>query len=130
LADSVDTLIAAVPGGAATDRAVTGDILAALGAGGIFINVGRGSVVDEDALVRCLKNRTIAAAGLDVFASEPDIRPDLLALDNLVVLPHVAAATVEARAAVARMVVDNLVGWFAYAEALTPVPETVLLNLS
>jgi lactate dehydrogenase-like 2-hydroxyacid dehydrogenase len=121
LADSVDTLVAVVPGGAATDKAVTEEILAALGAGGIFINVGRGSVVDEDALIRCLKNRTIAAAGLDVFASEPDVRADLLTLDNVVMLPHAAASTVKARAAVARLVVDNLVEWFAHAKALTPV---------
>lgn len=125
LADSVDTLIAAVPGSAETDRAITGDILTALGSGGIFVNVGRGSAVDEDALVHCLKSRTIAAAGLDVFACEPDVRADLLALDNAAVLPHVAAATVEARAAVARLVVDNLVEWFTRARALTPVPESV-----
>src|SRR5690606_32428427 len=95
----------------------------ALGREGIFINVGRGSTVDEEALVRCLGDGTIAAAGLDVFASEPDVRADLLALDNVAVLPHVAAATVRARAAVARLVVDNLVEWFTHARVLTPVPE-------
>jgi lactate dehydrogenase-like 2-hydroxyacid dehydrogenase len=121
LADTVDILIAAVPGGLATERAVDERILSALGPDGIFINVGRGSVVDEDALVCCLKDRTIAAAGLDVFAGEPDVRADLLALDNVVMLPHVAAATAKARGAVARLVVDNLVGWFARAKALTPV---------
>lgn len=122
LAESVDTLIAAVPGGPGTDGAVTEEVLTALGPTGIFINVGRGTTVDEDALIRCLKDRTIAAGGLDVFASEPDVRADLLALENVTALPHVAAATVEARAAVAQLVVDNLVGWFAHAKALTPVP--------
>lgn len=125
LAESVDTLIAVVPGGAATDRAITEDVLVALGADGVLINVGRGSVVDEDALVRCLKDGTIAAAGLDVFANEPAVRADLLALDTVTALPHVAAATVPARAAVARLVVANLVSWFDREEALTPVRDFV-----
>ncbi|HEY6631740.1 MAG TPA: 2-hydroxyacid dehydrogenase [Rhizobiaceae bacterium] len=123
LAAAVDTLIAAVPGGSATDGAIDGGVLAALGRAGIFINVGRGSTVDEQALVRCLSDGTIAAAGLDVFASEPNVRADLLALGNVAVLPHVAAATVKARAAVARLVVANLDEWFLHARALTPVPE-------
>ncbi|MDQ2635222.1 MAG: 2-hydroxyacid dehydrogenase [Pseudomonadota bacterium] len=123
LAEAVDTLVAVVPGGSATDRAIDGNVLAALGREGIFINVGRGSTVDEDALIRCLRDGTIAAAGLDVFASEPRVREEFLALDNVAVLPHVAAATARARGAVARLVVDNLVEWFAHARALTPVSE-------
>ncbi|MHA6643676.1 2-hydroxyacid dehydrogenase [Mesorhizobium sp. A623] len=121
LAQAVDTLIAVAPGSKSTDMAVNREVLAALGPQGVFINVGRGSTVDEHALIDCLRKGTIAAAGLDVFASEPDISTDLLALDNVTVLPHVAAATVAGRADVAKLVVDNIVEWFAHGRVLTPV---------
>ena len=121
LARAVDILIAAVPGGAATDGAVSEEVLRALGPDGIFVNVGRGSTVDEEALIRFLKNGTIAAAGLDVFAGEPRIRAEFLTLDNATVLPHIAAASVDARAAVARLVADNVIEWFAHGKPLTPV---------
>ncbi|PRD41300.1 2-hydroxyacid dehydrogenase [Phyllobacterium phragmitis] len=123
LASTVDTLIAAAPGGPSSDRAIGKDVFEALGPKGVFINVGRGSAVDEAALISALADGTIAAAGLDVFANEPAVSPDLLALENVTVLPHIAAATVETRAAVAKLVVDNVVQWFTLGQALTPVVE-------
>jgi lactate dehydrogenase-like 2-hydroxyacid dehydrogenase len=99
-------------------------VLAALGPRGVFVNVARGSVADEDALVRALENGTLLAAGLDVFADEPRVPERLLALDNAVLLPHVGSATHHTRAIMARVVVDNVVSWFEGRGPLTPVPET------
>lgn len=121
LAEQVDTLVAVVPGGAQTDRIIGRAVFDALGPDGIFINVGRGSTVDEPALIEALRNQKIAAAGLDVFASEPLVSPELLELDNVTVLPHIAAATAQTKAAVARLVVENVAHWFAHGRALTPV---------
>lgn len=121
LARSVDTLIAVVPGGASTDKIIGTEVFKALGDRGVFINVGRGTTVDEEALIAALRDRTIAAAGLDVFASEPVVSPALLALETATVLPHIAAATVDARAAVSQLVVDNVVRWFEERRPLTPV---------
>ncbi|HEX5933066.1 MAG TPA: 2-hydroxyacid dehydrogenase [Pseudorhizobium sp.] len=125
LAGAVDTLISAVPGGSATDRVIGREIFEALGPNGVFVNVGRGSTVDEEALIDALGNGTIAAAGLDVFANEPVVPIRLLELGNATVLPHIAAATLDTRAAVAGLVVDNVLRWFSHGRALTPVPESV-----
>lgn len=124
LAAAVDTLIAVTPGGATTHRIVNADIFRALGPDGIFINIGRGSTVDEAALIAALKDGTIMGAGLDVFADEPRVPPELIALPNACLLPHVGSATVHTRRAMADLVVDNLVSWFTRRKALTPVPET------
>lgn len=124
LAEAVDTLIVAVPGGAGTENAVNADVLRALGANGVLINIGRGSVVDEAALIEALGNGTIAAAGLDVFAAEPHVPQALLDLPNATLLPHVASASQATREAMADLVVDNLVAWFRDGVALTPVRET------
>jgi len=124
LAEAVDTLICVAPGGAGTEKAVNADVLRALGPNGVFINVGRGSAVDEEALIEALRNDTILAAGLDVFASEPNVPEALLACGNACLLPHVASASVPTRQAMADLVVDNLVSWFTRGSALTPVPET------
>ena len=124
LAREVDVLIAIVPGGPATRHMVNADVLAALGPDGILVNVARGSVVDEAALLAALKARTILGAGLDVFADEPRVPADFLALDNVVLLPHVGSATHHTRAAMGQLVVDNLVAWFEGRAPLTPVPET------
>ncbi|HWK14773.1 MAG TPA: 2-hydroxyacid dehydrogenase [Rhizobiaceae bacterium] len=124
LATAVDTLISVVPGGPSTDRIVNAEILAALGPDGIFINIGRGSTVDEDALIAALTDGTILAAGLDVFADEPRVRPELIALENTVLLPHVGSASFQTRRAMANLTVDNLVSWFDGNGPLTPVPET------
>jgi lactate dehydrogenase-like 2-hydroxyacid dehydrogenase len=124
LAAAVDTLIAILPGGGETRHAVDRPLLRALGPDGVFINVGRGSSVDEAGLIEALAAGEIAAAGLDVFEREPVVPDALLAFDNVVVLPHVGSATVQTRTAMADLVVDNLRAWFERGEALTPTPET------
>ena len=128
LAAAVDTLIVVVPGGAATRKAVNADVLAALGSKGVLINMGRGSIVDEDALIKALHAGTIAAAGLDVFENEPVIRQDFLTTPNLVLLPHVGSASEHTRRAMADLCVDNLISWFSGKGALTPVAETSRLQ--
>lgn len=128
LARAVDLLICVAPGGASTEKAVNAEVLAALGPNGVFINVGRGSSVDEPALIEALEKRVIAAAGLDVFADEPNVPARLMALPNACLLPHVASASVATRNAMADLVVDNLACWFDGKPALTPVPETAHLD--
>jgi lactate dehydrogenase-like 2-hydroxyacid dehydrogenase len=124
LAECVDTLISVVPGGPSTAKAVDGAVLKALGSNGVFINIGRGSTVDEDALVEALSSKTIFAAGLDVFEDEPRVRQALIDLPNASLLPHVGSASIYTRNAMADLVVDNLVSWFSRGEPVTPVPET------
>lgn len=124
MAREVDVLIAIVPGGAETRHMINEEVLAALGPTGIFINVARGSVVDEEALIRALANGTIAAAGLDVYENEPRVPDALIAMENVVLLPHVASATHLTRRAMGQLVVDNLVAWAEGRPVLTPVPET------
>jgi lactate dehydrogenase-like 2-hydroxyacid dehydrogenase len=124
LASAVDTLICIAPGGAATENAIDADVLSALGSDGVLVNIGRGSTVDSDALAVALTNGTIAAAGLDVFADEPDVPQALLDAPNTVLLPHIASASVHTRRAMADLCADNLVSWFQHGKALTPVPET------
>ena len=123
LAQAVDTLIVVVPGGAATEKAVNSDILDALGPQGVLISIGRGSTIDETALIAALAERRIAAAGLDVFANEPNVPQALLELPNVCLLPHVASASVSTRKAMADLVVDNLAAWLDGRPALTPVAE-------
>jgi lactate dehydrogenase-like 2-hydroxyacid dehydrogenase len=124
LAEAVDTLISVAPGGASTEKAVNAEVLKALGPDGVFVNVGRGSTVDEPALAAALADGTIFAAGLDVFADEPRVPQSLLDADNACLLPHVGSASVHTRRAMADLCVDNLVSWFTEGRALTPVPET------
>ena len=128
LAESVDTLISVVPGGAATEKVVNAEVLKALGPDGIFINIGRGSTVDEPALIDALARGSIRAAGLDVFADEPNVPDALLALPNVCLLPHVGSSTQHTRQAMADLVVDNLGSWFEKGQAITPVPETAGLE--
>lgn len=128
LATAVDTLIVVVPGGEATRKAINGEVLEALGPDGVLINIGRGSTVDEDALIAAMHKGTIAAAGLDVFENEPHIRPEFLDLPNTVLLPHVGSASMHTRTAMANLCVDNLVSWFSGKGAVTPVPETIHLQ--
>ncbi|CDX15073.1 Glyoxylate/hydroxypyruvate reductase A HPR2 [Mesorhizobium plurifarium] len=125
LAEAVDTLICVAPGGAATERAINAEILSALGSNGVFVNIGRGSTVDEAALAAALESGAIAAAGLDVFAEEPNVPRALLDAPNTSLLPHVGSASVHTRRAMADLCVDNLVSWFAERRPLTPVPETI-----
>ena len=128
LASAVDILISAVPGGPATDRAIDESVLAALGREGILINIGLGSTVDEVALIEALESGAISGAGLDVYTREPHVPARLLALDNVSLLPHVASASIEARGAVADLVVANIRSWFEEGRALTPIPETADLG--
>lgn len=108
MARAVDVLVVIVPGGPATRHLVNAEVLAALGPDGIFINVARGTVVDEAALLAALKERTILAAGLDVFEDEPNVPEGFLALDNVVLLPHVGSSTRYTRGAMGQLVVDNI----------------------
>ena len=125
LAEAVDTLICIAPGGAATEKAINAEVLSALGSNGVLVNIGRGSTVDETALAAALKSGTIAAAGLDVFADEPNVPQALLDASNTSLLPHVGSASEHTRRAMADLCVDNLVAWFTERRPLTPVPETV-----
>ena len=124
LAHAVDTLISVAPGGAATEKAVNAEVLAALGPNGVFVNIGRGSTVDEEALIAALANGVIRGAGLDVFAREPHVPQALIDLPNASLLPHVGSASVHTRNAMADLVVDNLMSWFSGKGPLTPVAET------
>jgi lactate dehydrogenase-like 2-hydroxyacid dehydrogenase len=124
MARDVDIIIVITPGGAATRHLINAKVLEALGPNGILINVSRGSVVDQDALIAALKERKILSAGLDVYANEPHVPPELMAMDTVVLLPHVGSGSVPTRDAMNQLVIDNLVAWAAGKKALTPVPET------
>ncbi|HEX9586991.1 MAG TPA: 2-hydroxyacid dehydrogenase [Bradyrhizobium sp.] len=124
MAKAVDTLILILPGGASTAKMINADVMKALGPRGVIINVARGSVVDEPALIAALKSGTILAAGLDVFANEPTVPDELRAMQNVVLLPHIGSASVVTRNAMDQLVVDNLKAWFSGKPPLTPVAET------
>ena len=121
LARACDILMVVIPGGPETRNMINSDVLAALGPDGILINIARGSIVDEPALIDALQKRTILAAGLDVFANEPHVPEALLALDNAVLLPHVGSASQITRDAMSQLVVDNLLAWKQGRALLTPV---------
>jgi lactate dehydrogenase-like 2-hydroxyacid dehydrogenase len=123
LAEWCDFLIVSSPGGAATRNLVNAEVLRALGPEGTLINIARGSVVDEPALIQALQTGVIKAAGLDVFAHEPNVPAELLALENAVLFPHVGSGTIETRRAMASLVVENLKAHFAGQPLLTPIPE-------
>ena len=117
----VDVLILTCSGGEATRNLVNAEVLRALGPKGTLINIARGTVVDEPALIEALKTGGIAGAGLDVYASEPDPNEAFIAMDNVVLYPHHSSGTVETRDAMAQLVVDNLAAFFAGKPLLTPV---------
>jgi hydroxypyruvate reductase len=121
LAKDSDFLVLAASATAATHNIVNHAVLDALGPSGILINVSRGSVVDEDALVAALTEGRLGGAGLDVFAHEPNVPKALWSMDNVVLLPHQASATIETRRAMADLVLGNLAAHFAGREPLTPV---------
>ncbi len=123
LAEAVDTLMIVAPGTSETVKSVNLDVMKALGPNGVVINIGRGSVIDQSALIKALGDGTIRAAGLDVFESEPHVPEALMALPNAVLLPHVGSASEATRNAMGQLVVDNLLGWFKDRMPLTPVPE-------
>jgi lactate dehydrogenase-like 2-hydroxyacid dehydrogenase len=124
MAADVDTLISVAPGGASTHHIINAEVLKALGPDGILVNVGRGTVVDEAALIQALQDKTILSAGLDVFEDEPRVPAELIAMDHVVLLPHVGSASVHTREQMGQLVVDNLVSWFEGKGPKTPVPET------
>ena len=124
MARDVDTLLVIVPGGATTANMINAEVLKALGPNGILINMARGSVVDEPALIEALKNRTIYSTGLDVFAKEPQVSKELMEMDHIVLFPHLGSSTEVTRASMDQLVVDNILAWAAGKPPLSPVPET------
>jgi lactate dehydrogenase-like 2-hydroxyacid dehydrogenase len=123
MARDVDILLVIVPGGPSTQNMINAQVLDALGPDGILINMARGSVVDEPALIKALQEKRILSAGLDVYANEPEVPKELIAMDNVVLFPHLGSATVATRRAMDQLVVDNLLAWGAGKPPLTPVPE-------
>ena len=121
LARASDILVAATAGGAGTQNLVGAAVIAALGPEGLFVNVSRGTVVDEPALIAALEEKRIGAAALDVFWNEPTIDPRLLGFKNVIVQPHHASGTIEARKAMGQLVRDNLAAHFAGRPLPTPV---------
>jgi hydroxypyruvate reductase len=121
LAKASDILVAACPGGDATRGIIGAAVIDALGPQGIFVNIARGSVVDEAALVDALVHGRLAGAGLDVFADEPRVPEALFTLDRVVLQPHVGSATHTTRDAMGQLVIDNVAAWFAKRPLPTPV---------
>ncbi len=121
LARDSDFLLAIVPGGKDTRQLVDEAVLRALGPKGILVNIARGPVVDEGALVRCLQEGALGGAALDVFEDEPKVPEALWKMDNVVLVPHIGSATRETRAAMGNLTIDNLVAHFSGKPVLTPV---------
>jgi lactate dehydrogenase-like 2-hydroxyacid dehydrogenase len=124
MARDVTILLVITPGGAETRNLINAEVLKALGPDGILINMARGSVVDEDALIKALTEKTILSAGLDVYLREPEVPAALIAMENVVLFPHLGSASVYTRTQMDQLVVDNLVSWAVGKGPLTPVPET------
>ena len=123
MAADAEVLFVVTPGGAETHGIVNRDVIDALGPDGMLVNVSRGSVVDEPALVAALEEGRLGSAGLDVFADEPNVPAALLAMDNVVLTPHIGSATEETRQAMGDLVVDNLLQHQADGRVISPVPE-------
>jgi lactate dehydrogenase-like 2-hydroxyacid dehydrogenase len=124
MAKDVDILLSVAPGGASTFHAINAEVLAALGPTGVLINIGRGSVVDEKALIKALQDKVIFSAGLDVFEDEPHVPSELIAMDHVVLLPHVGSASHHTRNLMGQLVVDNILAFQAGKAPVTPVAET------
>lgn len=125
MARAANVLLVITPGGAETRNLVNREILEALGSDGILINMARGSVVDEPALIKALQDKVILTAGLDVYAREPQVPAELIAMEHIVLFPHLGSASAYTRGQMDQLVVDNLLAWAAGKPPLTPVPETV-----
>jgi lactate dehydrogenase-like 2-hydroxyacid dehydrogenase len=123
MAKDCDVLICVTPGGPSTDKLVNAEVMEALGPNGTLINVSRGSVVDETALIAALQSGTLGWAGLDVFEAEPTVPQALRDLPNTVLLPHVGSGTVETRAAMGALTVDNLLQHLKDGTVISAVPE-------
>ncbi|MCL4105186.1 UNVERIFIED_CONTAM: hypothetical protein GTU68_018893 [Idotea baltica] len=124
MAAAADVVICITPGGPSTRRIVNAEVLNALGPKGTLINVARGSVVDEDALIAALQDGRLGWAGLDVFEAEPHVPEALRKMSNVVLLPHVGSATMETRAAMGALTVDNLLQHLSDGTVISPVPES------
>jgi lactate dehydrogenase-like 2-hydroxyacid dehydrogenase len=124
MARDVDVLLAIVPGGPGTANMIDAAVLDALGPDGSLINMARGSVVDEPARIKALAQKRIMSAGLDVYAREPEVPPELIAMDNVVLFPHLGSASAYTRQQMDQLVVDNILAWAAGKPPLTPVPVT------
>ncbi len=124
MAKASDILIVVAPGGPGTRHIINREVLEALGPDGVLVNIARGSLVDESALIEALRTGKILAAGLDVYENEPNVPAELIALPNAVLLPHVGSASVKTRQAMAECVVGNIFAWADGKPPLTPVPET------
>ncbi|MCC6609876.1 MAG: 2-hydroxyacid dehydrogenase [Burkholderiales bacterium] len=121
LAKDSDYLVVVVPGGKETRHLVNEAVIRALGPQGILVNVARGTVVDEAALVKCLREGALGGAALDVFDKEPRVPEALWPMDNVVLAPHIGSATRETRAAMCKLTIDNLVAHFSGKPLLTPI---------
>jgi lactate dehydrogenase-like 2-hydroxyacid dehydrogenase len=124
MARAATVLLVITPGGAETKNLINAEVLKALGPDGILINMARGSVVDEEALIQALKDKVILSAGLDVYLREPEVPAELIAMDDVVLFPHLGSGSVYTRTQMDQLVVDNLLAWAAGKPPLTPVPET------
>ena len=122
MAELVDFLILSCVGGESTKKIVNGKVMEKLGSEGVLINISRGSVVDEDELVACLKEGKLGGAGLDVFTNEPKVPEALFKMPQVVLQPHVGSATVQTRIAMGQLVVDNVDAYYANKSLLTTVP--------
>jgi len=121
LAKAADIVILTCPGGPETERIINVAVLKSLGPNGFLINIARGSVVDESALIFALQQNTIAGAALDVFENEPNLNPAFLTLHNVILSPHIGSATSETRVAMTRLAIDNLEAFFNHRPLLTPI---------
>lgn len=123
LAAHSDILLNMLPGGAATAQLIDATVFERLGPRSIFINVGRGTSVDESALIDALQSGLIAGAGLDVYANEPQVPVALREMETVVLMPHIGSATVQTRRGMGQLVLDNLDAWFAGRPLLTEVDQ-------
>ena len=124
MARDADVLLVVTPGGADTRNMINAEVLEALGPNGILINMSRGTTVDEPALIKALQEKKILSAGLDVYVNEPEVPAELMAMEHIVLFPHLGSASIHTRRAMDQLVVDNLLAWGAGKPPLTPVPET------
>ena len=123
LAKASNVLVCILPGGAGTRHIINEDVMKALGPTGTLVNVARGSVVDTEALIRCLQNGSLGAAAIDVYDKEPETPKALWPLENVVLTPHLGSATHTTRKQMGDLVVKNLIEHFAGRPVLSAVPE-------
>jgi len=121
MAGMVDFLVAAVPGGGETRHLIGAEVFAAMKPDGIFVNIARGDVVDETALIAALEAGEIAGVGLDVYENEPEVPEALRGMENVTLLPHLGSATLETRTAMGMLAADNILALFAGKPLITPV---------